>query len=44
VAEVHCKTPVDAADAAVRERAAAAVAEQAASRLVTEKVVWHDEF
>jgi hypothetical protein len=44
VAEVHCKTPVDAADSAVRERAAAAVAEQAASRLVTEKVVWHDEF
>lgn len=43
VAEVRCKTPVDVKDPAVRERATAAVAEQAASRLVTEKVVWHDE-
>jgi hypothetical protein len=43
VAEVRCKTTVDVEDPEVRERAAAAVAEQAASRLVTERVVWHDE-
>ena len=42
LAEVRTKTPADATDPAVRARAAATIAEQAASRVVNDTVVWHE--
>ena len=42
VTEVLEKIPVDAADQAVRARAAQAIVERAVRREVDETVVWHD--
>ena len=43
VALVHEKTPVAADDPTVRARAAAIVVDQAASRVATDRVVWHEQ-